>query len=188
MVRSAIDDEASVQRLTSALRANVAGWDGNLDAINKNIEAGMRLGFTDDDLRESLAFLTGATHDIGKAQEIQSTAMDLARFKGIDLKSATEALVKVEAGRFRILASLGIQLKAGATQTEALAAVQAIAAGQLIFGENRVQEAAAKWPELRARHAGIELHLIGPLQSNKVKEAVALLSAQASGGDDDDVG
>jgi PLP dependent protein len=51
---------------------------------------------------------------------------------------------------------------------------QAIAAGQLIFGENRVQEAAAKWPELRARHAGIELHLIGPLQSNKVKEAVAL--------------
>jgi pyridoxal phosphate enzyme (YggS family) len=51
---------------------------------------------------------------------------------------------------------------------------QAIAAGQHIFGENRVQEAAAKWPALRARHAGIELHLIGPLQSNKVREAVAL--------------
>jgi PLP dependent protein len=51
---------------------------------------------------------------------------------------------------------------------------QAIAAGQRIFGENRVQEAAAKWPALRARHPGIELHLIGPLQSNKVREAVAL--------------
>jgi PLP dependent protein len=51
---------------------------------------------------------------------------------------------------------------------------QAIAAGQHIFGENRVQEAAGKWPELRERHAGIELHLIGPLQSNKVREAVAL--------------
>jgi PLP dependent protein len=50
---------------------------------------------------------------------------------------------------------------------------QAIAAGQRIFGENRVQEAAAKWPALRARHPGIELHLIGPLQSNKVREAVA---------------
>ncbi len=51
---------------------------------------------------------------------------------------------------------------------------QAIAAGQSCFGENRVQEAQAKWPELKERHAGIELHLIGPLQSNKVREAVAL--------------
>jgi pyridoxal phosphate enzyme (YggS family) len=51
---------------------------------------------------------------------------------------------------------------------------QAIAAGQRILGENRVQEAAAKWPALKARHPGIELHLIGPLQSNKVREAVAL--------------
>jgi PLP dependent protein len=51
---------------------------------------------------------------------------------------------------------------------------QAIATGQHIFGESRVQEAAAKWPALRARHPGIELHLIGPLQSNKVREAVAL--------------
>ena len=47
-------------------------------------------------------------------------------------------------------------------------------AGQRFFGENRVQEAASKWPELRASYEGIELHLIGPLQSNKVKEAVAL--------------
>jgi PLP dependent protein len=46
--------------------------------------------------------------------------------------------------------------------------------GQRVFGENRVQEAAAKWPELRACYAGIELHLIGPLQTNKVKDAVAL--------------
>jgi hypothetical protein len=51
---------------------------------------------------------------------------------------------------------------------------RAIAAGQHIFGENRVQEAAAKWPALRARQPDIELHLIGPLQSNKVREAVAL--------------
>ena len=49
-----------------------------------------------------------------------------------------------------------------------------IAAGQRVFGENRVQEAQAKWPELRAAHAGIELHLIGQLQSNKAEEAVAL--------------
>ena len=53
----------------------------------------------------------------------------------------------------------------------------AIAAGQKVFGENRVQEAKAKWPALRAEHPDIELHLIGPLQSNKAKEAVALFDA-----------
>ena len=49
-----------------------------------------------------------------------------------------------------------------------------IAAGQRIFGENRVQEAKAKWPTLRAETAGLEVHLIGPLQSNKAEEAVEL--------------
>lgn len=53
----------------------------------------------------------------------------------------------------------------------------AIEAGQRVFGENRVQEAKAKWTPLRQKHAGIELHLIGPLQSNKAKEAVALFDA-----------
>jgi PLP dependent protein len=52
-----------------------------------------------------------------------------------------------------------------------------MAEGQRVFGENRVQEAKAKWPELRARHAGIELHLVGPLQSNKARDAVALFDA-----------
>lgn len=47
-------------------------------------------------------------------------------------------------------------------------------AGQRLFGENRVQEAQAKWPELRASYDGIELHLIGPLQTNKARDAVAL--------------
>ena len=50
----------------------------------------------------------------------------------------------------------------------------ALDAGHRTFGENRVQEAKAKWPALRARYPDIELHLIGPLQSNKVKEAVGL--------------
>jgi len=52
-----------------------------------------------------------------------------------------------------------------------------IARGQRVFGENRVQEAKGKWPELAAATPGIALHLIGPLQSNKVKEAVALFDA-----------
>src|SRR4030081_1443118 len=52
-----------------------------------------------------------------------------------------------------------------------------IEAGQRVFGENRVQEAKAKWPGLISAHPGIALHLIGPLQSNKAKEAVALFDA-----------
>jgi PLP dependent protein len=52
-----------------------------------------------------------------------------------------------------------------------------ITAGQRVFGENRVQEAKAKWPPLMQAHPGIVLHLIGPLQSNKAKEAVALFDA-----------
>lgn len=46
--------------------------------------------------------------------------------------------------------------------------------GHRVFGENRVQESQGKWPELKAEFSGVELHLIGPLQSNKAKEAVAL--------------
>jgi pyridoxal phosphate enzyme (YggS family) len=50
----------------------------------------------------------------------------------------------------------------------------ALAAGQTVFGENRIQEASARWAERRAVHPNLELHLIGPLQSNKVRDAVAL--------------
>lgn len=49
-----------------------------------------------------------------------------------------------------------------------------LAAGKRVFGENRVQEAAEKWPELRDRYSDVELHLIGQLQSNKAEEAAAL--------------
>ena len=67
-----------------------------------------------------------------------------------------------------------VQLVAVSKTFDAEAIRPVIGAGQRVFGENRVQEAAAKWPALRAEFADIELHLIGPLQSNKAKEAVAL--------------
>lgn len=56
---------------------------------------------------------------------------------------------------------------------EADAIVPVLDAGERVFGENRVQEAAAKWPALRERFGALDLHLIGPLQSNKAEEAVA---------------
>lgn len=60
---------------------------------------------------------------------------------------------------------------------DAEAITPVIKAGQRVFGENRVQEAKGKWPDLMAAYPGIALHLIGPLQSNKAKEAVALFDA-----------
>jgi PLP dependent protein len=61
------------------------------------------------------------------------------------------------------------------SKTHGIRAVrQALVAGQRIFGENRVQEAASKFPQLRADYPDLVLHLIGPLQTNKVKDAVAL--------------
>ena len=54
------------------------------------------------------------------------------------------------------------------------AVVEALQAGQMIFGENRVQESQGKYPDLRADWPDLELHLIGPLQTNKTKDALAL--------------
>ncbi len=67
-----------------------------------------------------------------------------------------------------------VQLVAVSKTFEADTIRLAIEAGQRIFGENRVQESQGKWPGLKAETPGIELHLIGPLQSNKAAEAVAL--------------
>jgi pyridoxal phosphate enzyme (YggS family) len=55
--------------------------------------------------------------------------------------------------------------------------VAALDAGHRLFGENRVQEAAERWPELTARFDGVELHLVGPLQTNKARQAVELFDA-----------
>ena len=60
---------------------------------------------------------------------------------------------------------------------EADAIIPVLDAGQRVFGENRVQEAKRKWPQLRKAHPDISLHLIGPLQSNKAREAVSLFDA-----------
>ena len=68
----------------------------------------------------------------------------------------------------------GVALVAVSKTFEAEHIVPALEAGQRLFGENRVQEAKAKWPALRERFDGVELHLIGPLQTNKVREALTL--------------
>ncbi|WP_407060058.1 YggS family pyridoxal phosphate-dependent enzyme [Devosia epidermidihirudinis] len=67
-----------------------------------------------------------------------------------------------------------VQLVAVSKTVPADAIAPYLAAGQRVFGENRVQEAKDKWPELRREYPDVQVHLIGPLQTNKVREAVAL--------------
>lgn len=101
---------------------------------------------------------------------------------GIDVSSSAAIAAALTAIRARIAAKSRDAGRGPADVTliavskthgpDAIAA--AIHAGQRHFGENRVQEAAAKWPALRATTPDLQLHLIGPLQTNKVPEAVAL--------------
>lgn len=125
-----IEDERSQTSLRTALRANIEGWDGNTDAIERMIKARMDLGFSDDEQRESLKGLVAAYGDIDKALQVERTAMDLARFSGTDLAAASDTLIKVHAGNYRALKSLGIETENVTDETEALAAVQKVAAGQ----------------------------------------------------------
>jgi pyridoxal phosphate enzyme (YggS family) len=96
--------------------------------------------------------------------------------------AAFDAAARLSAVRQRIAAAAaaanrdpaGVTLVA-VSKTHGAGRVAALmAAGQRVFGENRVQEAEAKFPALKAAHADLELHLIGPLQTNKVRDAVAL--------------
>src|ERR1700694_428149 len=91
------------------------------------------------------------------------------------LSAGEQDLVRAckEAGRDR--SSVTLVAVSKTFNADAIAPV--IGAGQRVFGENRVQEARAKWPALMSAYPGIALHLIGPLQSNKAKEAVALFDA-----------
>lgn len=93
--------------------------------------------------------------------------------------SAVEGLEQVRASIRRAASDYGrdpssITLVAVSKTFPAEAVEPVLAAGQRVFGENYVQEAKAKWPRLRERHEGVELHMIGPLQSNKAREAVEL--------------
>jgi hypothetical protein len=144
MIEGAIEDEKVNAKLLASLKANVKGFDGSTDAIDRYIDKQTDLGFMDEQVADSLAQLVTATGDVTEAQTFQAAAMDLARLKGVDLATATDALTKIEGGSFRILKSLGIELDKGATKTDALAAVQAAAAGQATAFANTTSGAMAK--------------------------------------------
>jgi pyridoxal phosphate enzyme (YggS family) len=84
-----------------------------------------------------------------------------------------DVLARIAAARETAIAPAAQTVLVAVTKTHGPERIRPVLdAGHRIFGENRVQEAKAKWPELRARFPDIELHLIGPLQTNKVRDAL----------------
>jgi pyridoxal phosphate enzyme (YggS family) len=100
-------------------------------------------------------------------------SMNLPRHRGLqDVRTRLETAAQA-AGRMASEITLIAVSKTFGTET----ILPVLQAGQMAFGENRVQEAARKWPALRSFAGGLELHLIGPLQSNKAADAVRLFDA-----------
>ena len=129
-VKAAREEQLSVAKLDAALEANVDSWNGNTDAIEAALQARMKLGFADDEQRDSLAQLLVVTKDATKALDVQRAAMDLARLRNMSLADASALLGKVYGGNVGVLRRYGFQLAKGTTATEALAEVQRAAGGQ----------------------------------------------------------
>jgi len=87
----------------------------------------------------------------------------------------TDIIARMQAEEVRVGRKAGTTRLIAVSKMQPNARVQAVLEqGHRLFGENKVQEAAGKWPEFRARYQGVELHLIGPLQTNKARAAMEL--------------
>lgn len=129
-IEASAGEAESVGRLQKTLDNATPAWRENAKAIDERINAGMKLAFSDDAMRDSLGSLAARTHDVTKALDLQKIAMDLARAKGLDLTTAANLVGKVYNGNIGILSRYGIAVDKGSTSTQALAAIQKMASGQ----------------------------------------------------------
>jgi hypothetical protein len=126
--KGAIEDDAAQQSLALTLRNTTGATDAQIAANEDWISTqGKLLGISDEKLRPALARLTTQTHDVRKAQELASLAMDVAQGTGKDLSTVTEAIAKAAAGSTAALAKLSPELKQmakdGASADEMMAAL-----------------------------------------------------------------
>lgn len=124
MARAAAADEVGMVALKTAVENTGVSWEDNSAAIEERIKKGQALAFSDDDVRASIAQLTTATGDAGKALDMQGLVMDIARGRNISLGAATDIAQKAALGQFGALKKIGIVLAEGSTATEALGALQ----------------------------------------------------------------
>jgi pyridoxal phosphate enzyme (YggS family) len=93
-------------------------------------------------------------------------------------ENLSDIVARIEAARKAAVKPAPATTLVAITKTHAAETITpALIAGQRVFGENWVQEALAKWPAIRSDYSDVELHLVGPLQTNKVRDAIALFDA-----------
>jgi hypothetical protein len=134
---AAAEDQLEADQLAQAINAAGAATGDWATQVDNAIRAGQQLAFTDTQVRDALTPLVGVTGDMARAQELLSTAEDIARLKKIDLATAAAAVAKAEGGQATALAKLvGVNAK-GLSSTEVLAEAQRRAAGQAkIYGDS----------------------------------------------------
>lgn len=159
--RAAAEEEAVFARLEQSVTNTGRSFDEYAARIQKAIAAGQALAFSDDQVADALARLNGYTNDTDASLNQMALTMDLARMKGIDLGTAADIIGKVYGGNTAILSRYGIQVKEGATATEALAQIQQRAAGQAeAYGEtqaasiDRAKNSLDDFTESLGAHAG----------------------------------
>jgi hypothetical protein len=129
--KMAADEQVGIEQLRVAMDNVGLAYDGATGALEGWIDKMQQsTAFADSEQREALSSLIILTKDMTKAQELLSIAMDVARWKNMDLQTASELLMKVYAGDMGLLKRYGIIVQEGATATEALAQIQQMAAGQ----------------------------------------------------------
>lgn len=130
MVTAAAEDEAGQLKLEAAIKAAGAAQGDYTAQVNEAIAAGQAKAFTDDQTREALQSLVTATGSVSEATAQLTTAQDIARFAGVELSQAADAVAKAHAGNDGALRKLIPGLEKGATAQDTLAAAQKAAAGQ----------------------------------------------------------
>lgn len=128
--KAAAEDEKATARLGQTIKNLGGDFDAISGQVNDAIDAGQKLAFSDDEVRDSFQSLATATGSAEEALKRQQIAMDLARGAGIPLQQASKLLGKVTADNVEQFKRLGITIGEGASEAEALAAVQAKFAGQ----------------------------------------------------------
>jgi hypothetical protein len=129
-VKAYEESQVADAKLATALKDNVPNYQNTATAIDGAVQSNMKLGFTTDQTKNSLATLVTFTKNVNEAMMLQATAEDLARAKGIDLQTASTILGKVYEGNVGVLTRYGIAVQKGATASQALADIQKAVGGQ----------------------------------------------------------
>lgn len=166
--RAAADDAREAAALELAVRNAGAATGDWVGAIDRAIAAGEELAFSDSQVRESLTTLVAATGSMTEATEGLALAQDLARLKGIDLSTATDAVAKAQDGNATALGRLLKLSTEGKDATEILAEAQRLAAGQAeLYGDSQAGA---------ADRAGIKLAELGEKVGTFVQPALEALT------------